>query len=413
MAAYDADIAIIGGGIVGTTAAIALQEDGFRTLVIEPSEAGAGTAGGSAGYLHDGEIFPLGDARMLAALPKMLLDPLGPLVIRPAFAPKLAGWGLRFLASMRDATVQRIVAALADLNRLAIDALVQIATTAGAQNLIVRGGGLKVCREERTLASLEAELRAVEREGIAARAIGAAELRALEPGLAGDLAGAIWYPNSAHCIDLAAFGGALAARVRAGGSIVTARAKELIAKDGAWTIVCDEMRFQAPRVLVAAGHASGDVLRPLGYRVPLAPGRGYHLMLGEPGVELRHPVIFQEPHFAATPMRDGLRLAGTMEFAPANRPPDMRRAEMLFTTASPYMQGLKRGRASTWMGVRPMTPDSLPMIGRARHDNLYYAFGHGHLGLTQSAITARCIADLIAGASPPVSLAPFDLARFQ
>jgi glycine/D-amino acid oxidase-like deaminating enzyme len=343
----------------------------------------------------------------------MLLDPLGPLVINPAFAPKLTGWGLRFIASMRRSAIETTIAALADLNRLAVDAIVQMAAAAGGQDLIVRTGGLKVCRDARTLKTLESELSAVKREGIAAQAIGADELRSFEPGLARDLAGAIFFPNSAHCIDIDALGAAFA---RASGTIVRARATSLTMRDRGWMIACadGEASIDVPRVLIAAGHASGRLMRPLGYRVPLAPGRGYHLMLGDPGVELRHPVIFQEPHFAATPMRGGIRLAGTMEFAPANVPPNMRRAEMLFQTAQPYVPELRRARATVWMGVRPMSPDSLPMIGAAtRHANLYYAFGHGHLGLTQSAITARCIADLVVGKSPPISLKPFDLARFQ
>ena len=412
---YDADVAIIGGGVIGTTATLALQDNGFRTLLFEPSQVGLGTAEGSASHIHDGEIFPLAEPALLYTLPKMLLDPLGPLVIRAAYAPRLAGWGLRFIAAMPKRRRHVAIAALASLNRLAVDAIVNMASSAGAQDLLVRGGGVKVCRDPKSLALLAGELEDLRREGIAAKPLDAGELRAMEPAVTDRIAGGVFFPTSAHCIDLQALGKAFAARIAERGTIVNARVTALYPRDGAWTIDYGGAAGAiVPRVLIAGGHASGDLLRPLGYRVPLAPGRGYHLMLSDPGVELHHPIIFHEPHFGATPMRSGIRLAGTMEFTRADAPPSMQRAEALFRIARPYLPNLMRGGATTWMGVRPMSPDSLPMIGRAaRHENLFYAFGHGHLGLTQSAITARCIADLVAERAPPIAMQPFDLTRFQ
>jgi glycine/D-amino acid oxidase-like deaminating enzyme len=412
----DADVAVIGGGIIGTTATLALLEAGLRPIVFEPNELGVGTAEGSAGFIHDGEIFPLAEPRMLLSLPAMLLDPLGPLVVRPPFLPRMLAWGMRFLRSMSRSTFDAAVAALADLNRASVATLTDMATKVGASELIVQGGGLKVCREGRTLEVEAAQLDLLKRHGIAAEALDTRALRSLEPNLGGDVAGALWFPTSAHCIDLAALGHRMAAYVRERSTVMRARARRIApAEDGTWTVEYGDkgQTARAARILVAAGHASDRLLRPLGYRVPLAPGRGYHLMLPAAGVELRHPMIFHEPHFSATPMRAGLRLAGTMEFASADSPPDMRRAQMLYAIALPYLPGLRKTNATAWMGVRPMTPDSLPFIGRAaRHPNLYYSFGHGRLGLTQSAISARCITDLIADRAPPVDLRPFDLSRF-
>jgi glycine/D-amino acid oxidase-like deaminating enzyme len=412
---FDADVAIVGGGVIGSTAALALQDDGLRTTVFEPNEVGVGTAEGSAGYLHDGEIFPLAHAGMLVQLPHMLLDPLGPLVFRKRYLPHMLGWGMRFVGSMRQMTFDAATIALADLNRHSVEALVKVANAVGAGDLVVRGGGLKVCRDARTLEREASEITILKDKGIAAEPLDAAALHELEPNISDDLAGAIWFPNSAHCIDLTALGARIGVRVRERGAVVEARADRLSALAGGWLVhYGDGKTLTAKNVLVAAGHASGELLRRLRYRVPLAPGRGYHLMLRDPGIALRHPVIFHEPHFAATPMRAGLRLAGTVEFAAANAPPDMRRAERLYPTALPYLPGLRKTQATTWMGVRPMTPDSLPVIGRAaRHSGLFYSFGHGHLGFTQSAVSARCVADLISGRTPPVDLRPFDLARFD
>lgn len=411
----DADIAIVGGGIVGTTATLALQDAGLRTITFEPVEVGAGTAEGSAGFLHDGEIFPLPHPRLITAVPRMLLDPEGPLVFRPAYLPRLAGWSAHFLRAMRKDTREIGIAALSQMNKTSVDALAEMASAAGAADLIVHNGGLKVCRDSRTLDAMAQNLHYFERAGIPAQVVDARALRALEPRLSDRLAGGMYFPHSAHCVDLAEFGRRLGARVRDRGDVVLAAAERIAPdRNGTWTVAYGRReRVGVKRVLIAAGHSSAKLMRPLGYRVPLAPARGYHLMLANSGVQLERAVIFEEAHFCATPMRGGLRLAGTMEFAPADTPPDMRRAENLCKLALPYLPGLRRANATVWMGVRPVSADDLPMIGRAaRHPNLYYSFGHGHLGLTQSAISARAIAALVSGGSPPFDLRPFDLARF-
>ncbi len=414
---FDADVAVVGSGIVGTMTALALQDAGSCVLAIEADEPGAGTAAGSAGYVHDGEIFPVAQPRLLADLPRLFFDPFGPLVFRLSYLPQMLGWSARFLGSMRAPAIAHGIAALASLNRLAIDALFAVANAAQAQDLLVHRGGLKIAHAARTFEGFAHEVELLQRAGIPARIVGADALHAMEPALGGDNAGAILFPNSAHCIDPSAFGKRLAARVRARGTIVRARASALLPqRDGSWSVSLNgsASRVDVQRVVVTAGYASPALLRPLGYRAPLAAARGYHLMIEHPGIELGHPMIFHEPHVGATPMRSGLRLAGTMEFASPDARPDFRRAEMLYPIIRRYVPSLQNDTATTWAGIRPSMPDSLPAIGKAsRHDNLYYCFGHGHLGFTQAAISARCIAELVTHTKPAIDLAPFDLERFS
>ncbi len=416
---FDADVVIVGSGIIGTMSALELQDAGFSVLVIESNEPGAGTAAGSAGYLHDGEIFPVAQPGLLANLPRMLLDPRGPLVFRPSYLPQIAGWGIRFLGAMRKSAIERSIDALASLNRQAVDALFSVAAASNAEKLFVRRGGLKVVCDRRTLGELARELTILERAGISARALDSAQVHALEPSLAPEIAGAVFFPNSAHCTDPQRFGDLLAARVRAKSTVLRARVEALLPRpDDGWIVRlrgCDSYAgITAKRVLVTAGYTSHELLRPLGYNVPVAAARGYHLMIAKPDVQLSHPIIFHEPHIGATPMDRGLRLAGTMEFAAPGAPADFRRAEMLYGIAKRYIPGLHNGVATTWMGIRPSMPDSLPAIGKAkRHNGLYYCFGHGHLGFTQAATSARCISELMSGTPPSVDLAPFDLARFE
>jgi D-amino-acid dehydrogenase len=181
-----------------------------------------------------------------------------------------------------------------------------------------------------------------------------------------------------------------------------------------WRVVTSQGEIAADRVLVTAGVWSGALLRPLGYRVPIDTERGYHLMLPAPGITLTRPVVMAEGFFCVTPMTGGLRLAGTVELAGTKASMDPRRSDILFDLAAPYLPGLSRDGATRWMGFRPSFPDSRPAIGAAgRHRNLTYSFGHQHLGLTQAAVSARCIADLIAQRPPPVDLTPFSLGRFD
>jgi D-amino-acid dehydrogenase len=148
--------------------------------------------------------------------------------------------------------------------------------------------------------------------------------------------------------------------------------------------------------------------------VPLEYERGYHVTLAEPGIEMPLPLIVGDVRFAITPLRIGLRLAGTIEFGGLRAPANPRRQEMLLRHAKACLPGLRTEQASRWMGFRPSLPDSLPVIGRSPdHRNVYFAFGHGHLGVTMAAVTGRIIADLAAERPPPIDVTPFRIDRFR
>ena len=170
----------------------------------------------------------------------------------------------------------------------------------------------------------------------------------------------------------------------------------------------------ASQVVIAAGAWSHHLTALLGDRVPLETERGYHVMLPAAGVEVRHSLSYVPRGFALTPMAPGLRLAGTVEFAGLDAPPNWDRAKKLIEVARTLLPGLRSEGAKFWMGHRPATPDSLPVIDRAsRAKNVFYAFGHGHLGLSWAATTGRLIASLVSDTPTNIDLAPFRLARFR
>ncbi|HWK46531.1 MAG TPA: FAD-dependent oxidoreductase [Stellaceae bacterium] len=406
---------IVGAGIVGLATALQLQADGHRVLLLDPAEPASGCSSGNAGNLAESEIFPLAEPGIWHRLPRMLLDPMGPLVIRMAYLPRLIPWGLRFLAAARPGTFTASTAALASLNQLAVQSYLPLLQRAGAGDLVTRQGGLVACRTRSMLDSTIAQIPLQIGHGIPAEALSPGALRELEPGLSPDLAGGVYYPSAARCADPQALGTRFAeAILRDGGEIRRAEVLGLTpAEDGSWQIMTDQGVITAQRVVITAGVWSGKLMRHLGYKAPIETERGYHLMLPAPNVTLHRPCIMAETSFCVTPMNHGLRLAGTVEMAGIKAPMNPRRSDILFDLAKPYLPGLDRSGATRWMGFRPSFPDSRPAIGRAaRHRNLTYAFGHQHLGLTQAAITGRCIADLVADRPPPIDLAPFSLARF-
>ncbi len=409
-----ADVAVVGGGIIGTTAALELQRRGRAVTIVEPNEVGAGTAAGSAGYLAYDDIFPIPSPATVAGLPRMLLDRRGPLVVQPAYLPRLAGWGTRFLFAARPSVVRAAIAALAPINRLAREAHEDLAKRANAQRYLVRESVYHVCRTPKTLeetAHLIPQLRA---EGFEASVVDRDALRRDEPILCDDVAGAIAFPGSDRCTNPGAYGATLAALFRSqGGGVVRDRVRAIDSFGGGWIVRAGAEEVRAPRIVVAAGAWSGTLLAPLGYHVPLESARGYHLMLAHPGVSPSRTLLFEEDHFCATPMEEGLRLAGTVEFAGLSAPPNYYRSDILYDIAHAYIPALQRDGASRWMGNRPSLPDSLPVIGELpSHSGIVAAFGHERRGLMQSAITARCVADLVEHKEPPIDLVPFRIERF-
>ena len=172
-------------------------------------------------------------------------------------------------------------------------------------------------------------------------------------------------------------------------------------------------RLAFDHLIVAAGAWSGRLARSVGDRAVIESERGYNATLPSPGVHLSREVIFAERQFVATPLAIGLRIGGAAEFAGLEAKPNWRRSDALLTLARRYLPGLETGGAQRWMGQRPTTPDSLPVISRSpKHPNVIYAFGHGHLGLTLGATTGRLVADLVASRTPPLDLSPFSIARF-
>ena len=410
-------VAVIGAGIVGLSCAAHLVRDGWRVSVFDPDTPGdaAFTSFGNAGAISAQSIVPMSGPGILRQVPTWLLDPLGPLAIRWPYLPRLLPWLIRFVKAGTAERVRGQVKALHALHAPVVEAHRELADWADAMDLIQQNGSLSVYETEKAFEG-DRRARDLQREhGIAVEELGPEELRQLELALAPVFVRATWYPNGAHCINPGELARRLATAL-AGAGVTFVREAVTgfeMGEGGPNAVRTEGRRHDVDRVVVAAGAWSGRIAAWVGDRVSLESERGYHMILPHPGFETRRPISFVERRFMCTAMQSGLRLAGTVEFAGLDAEPNWGRADRLVEHARGVFRKIDSGDGSRWMGQRPATPDSLPVIGRSpRHPYLFYAFGHGHLGLTAGPVTGRHIAALVAGRKPDIDLAPFAIDRF-
>ncbi len=408
-------VVVIGAGVVGMSTARWLQREGFAVTVVDPVPPGESCSFGNAGIIAAGAVSPIGMPGTLRKLPRWLLDPVGPLRLRWSYLPKLAPWLLRFTAASNPQRVAEIADALRALNAPSIDAWRALL---GAEDFaeLIRVEGLAYVYRDAAALEADAYGWTLRRErGVACRRLESAELHEIEPALGPDWTAAMLLEEGAHTIDPLRLTRRLAERFAAdGGRLLAARVTDLaVAPDGAVTVRTEQGDQPPGRVVVAAGAWSRPLARALGARLPLETERGYHVTIADPGVALRLPIAVPDRAFIATPMAMGLRIAGTVELGGLEAPPDERRAWALLDHGRALFPGLRDDKVTTWMGFRPSMPDSLPVIGRAREGvDAWLAFGHGHLGLTEGAITGKLVAEMIAGRPPSIDPAPYRADRF-
>ena len=304
-----------------------------------------------------------------------------------------------------------MAAALAALLQQVYGDLVPLLDALGLASCLHRDGALTVYEHAASLERDAAEWALKRAHGIACHPLTGDEARALEPALGPNINAAMFTPSWSHVSDPKRIWRGLVDKLRAIGTPIATRDVRRIGGPGEVITETGSERFDA--VVVAAGAWSAILAKSAGDRVLLESERGYNTTIAQPGVTLGREVIFAERKFVATPLEIGLRIGGAAEFAGLRRPANLARAAVLARLAQRYLPNLATSGGVAWMGQRPTTPDSLPVIGRSpRRPDLIYAFGHGHLGLTLAATTGAIIADVVAGRDPGLDLAPYSIARF-
>ncbi|MCR8547530.1 FAD-dependent oxidoreductase [Salipiger sp. P9] len=407
---------VLGAGTVGVCTALQLLRDGHRVTLIDRAAPASGCSYGNAGIIQVGGLVPLANPGILRQVPKMLLDPEGPLLIRWQYLPRLMPYLLRFIASARPERVAHAANALGTILDRAIEAYRPLIQQAGAWDMVRETGELYLYKTDAAYAAAASAHALRRAHGVKMEEIPVGELSQLEPCLAPIYRHALLFNDCISVRDPAVFTRRLAdAFQAAGGTWIQDEITDLDSNgSGQRHLIGATGRHALDELVIATGAYSKPWARKLGSYVPLDTERGYHLMLADPGVETQRPLIFGDQKFGAVSMLGGLRIAGTAELAKLDMAPNYARAHRLLGLAKEALPDLRTDKVTPWMGHRPSTPDSLPVICRAPgRDKTYFAFGHGHLGLTMGGITGRLIADLAAGRTPPIDMAPFDIARFS
>jgi D-amino-acid dehydrogenase len=412
-----AELVVVGAGIIGLACARRAQQLGWRVTLLDRDFEGDRASHGNAGGIAVSESIPIAVSGLGLKAARWLLDPLGPLAIRARYAPRLLPWLMRFRQTARPDRFRRISRALAALNERVFGDLAPMLDDLGLSGQLHRRGALTVY-ETAAAYTADAGEWAWKRElGVRWRPVALDELRAMAPRLAPVFRHAVLLQDWAHVDDPVNLVRALRERVRAdGGKLVATDIASLAMDDPLRPAAVDRdgRRHAGDRLLVAAGAWSGALARSAGDRVLLESERGYNTTLPAAAGMLDREVIFAERKFVATPLAVGLRIGGAAEFAGLDAPPDYRRSDALLALARRYLPGMDERGARRWMGHRPATPDSLPVIGPgSASDRLLYAFGHGHLGLTQAATTGAIVGSLLSGADPGIDLAPYSISRFS
>ena len=408
-------VAVIGAGVVGLACASNLQQRGFDVTLVDPLPPGEFCSFGNAGCFSRASCVPLGLPGLWKHVPGWLLDATGPLSIPWRYGWRIAPWLWQFRRASSPARVERIADALHALLTVTLDRWRPLAQWAGVPELVVQNG-YAFAYESRAAFDVDALGRAIRcARGVQIEVLEGAAIGAFDPALSATLTHLVLLPEQGHCPNPLRLSRAIATRLKEGGARFVARpATGFDVVDGRVTrVFIEEAAIDIDAVVIAAGAHSRALAARLGNDVPLETERGYHVTLAAAGVAPRIPIASGEGKYFVTPMETGLRIAGTVELAGLDAPPAWQRADALVEKARRLLPGLRAEGVERWMGHRPSLPDSMPVIGRSKRAvNAFFAFGHGHVGLTAAAPTGEIVADLVGGRPPFMNIEPFSAERF-
>lgn len=415
--AVDSDVVIIGGGVIGCACAYHLARRGLSVTVLERGALGHGASYGNAGWIVPGHAMPLPMPGALGESLRWLTRKDSPLYIKPRADLEMARWLLRFLGFATRRHLAYAAPVLVELSRHTLEQLEQLAREHPSWPWGFRRDGLLyVCNSAAGLAASRHEMQVARDLGIPARELDEAALRALEPAVTGAVAGGVLFEAEAHAEPLQIVLGLARLAEQQGAEFATdTEVYEFICRgnriDG---LLTTRGRVAGDRYVLATGSWTPQLADMLELRVPIQPAKGYALIVRPFEPAPRRPLLLFEKKVAVTPRDDTVRLAGTLELAGMTEAINPLRVRAIARGARAYLNVPEDVEAiETWRGLRPCTPDGLPLIGTTRRcENLLLAAGHAMLGLTMCAATGHLVADLIKGDDPLVDPEPFRPDRF-
>lgn len=402
-------IGLVGGGVVGLSTGLALLEAGHQVTIVDHDVAGQAASWGNAGHIAVEQVEPLASGAMLRSVPKRLFLRGGPLALPPSAALAWMPFGLRLLAASRASSFRHGCAALRPLLAQSMPAWEQLVANIGAPDLLRQDGHFVLWNNQAAARAGEAGWRAADTGTAQVHDASEAEIAQLSALSSQPIAGAIRFSGSGQIADLDRLRLVLRSAFEGRGGILLQQAATLVRNGGKVALP----GLDVDQVILCAGVRSRPLMESIGHRVPMIAERGYHVRADAIDWPTdMPPVVFEERSMIVTRYEKQVQAASFVELNHVDAPADSRKwerlerhvAELGLPIADPFRR---------WMGCRPTLPDYLPAIGRSRETpNLFYAFGHQHLGLTLAPITARLVAALVAGDQPQLPIAAFDIQRF-
>ncbi len=414
MAQTTKTVVVVGAGINGAATALWLRRAGCKVTLIDKGEPGMGASFGNACLLASCAILPNATPGLAMKAPGYLLNPDFPLFMQWSHLPRLVPWLLKFVGYSGDTRVRRISQALNQLIGDSVDQHKALAAGTSAEKWIKDTDYLYAYKDRR---SFEADkyvwdIRA--EAGFVPELIEGAAVQEIEPILGKEIG--LLAVNKAHgyIFNPASYVTALVETFTGmGGQFVKAEVRDFDLGGGKVSaVLTDQGRFDCDQAVLSSGIWSKELARKLGITVPLEVERGYHVTFRNPSVKPNNPMMISDAKFVATPMDQGLRCAGIVEFGGLSDQKSKAPLKLLRRKVAEIFPDLTSESDEEWLGFRPSLPDSLPMVGEIGASGVYAAFGHQHVGLTGGAKTGRLVADLITGKTPNIDLRPYHPQRF-
>lgn len=410
------DILVIGGGIIGVCSAYYLAKEGRRVTLVERGEVSSGCSYGNGGLLPPSHSLPLPAPGVVRQGLKWMLDPESPFFVRPRLDRDFIAWLWGFQAHCRQEPLLRAIPLLRDLQRASLDLYRELVEGENLECHFEEAGGLGLYLSAKGYEHAVEEAHMLQAHGLRFDILDAAATRAMEPAARPDVVGGIFQPEDAH-IEPVSFVRGLANRAVELGVKVLEHTEVLGLEAGGEAV--GRVRttrgdFEPQQIVLAAGAWSAQVAAALRLKLPLQPAKGYSVTVRRPGAFPRFPLRLGEAKVVATPMGEWLRFAGTLELAGHDLRIDRRRVNAIIKAANRYLTGLETMNiVEIWRGLRPVSPDGLPYIGRSRSfRNLIVACGHAHLGVSMGPVTGKLVSQIAGGAEPIVDLSATQVERF-
>ena len=407
-------IGIVGAGIQGISNALFLQKKGFSVTIFDRDEPGSPAASyGNAGHFSPYASVPINRPDVLTDVPAMLLSSTGPLALKWNYVPKMIPWFLKFI---RNCTTKRMMHTAKNMHQildLALPAYDELFDEIELGGLVEKKGILYIWNDQ-SLKSRELEIKVRNELGVDQQVVTPKEIHDLEPNIKPIYHGGVYYQHGRHArnpkkILLKLYDLFL----KKGGKFLKMNIKDINFNDEKPVIKAETQSFLFDKIVIACGSFSKKLTDNLDEKIPLDTERGYHVHFKDCDHLLSRPVIFQNRGFGITPMEQGLRVVGTVEFGGLDNPLSKSRVKNLINNAK-YMMGDLPEHEDEWLGFRPTLPDYLPVIGPSKkHKNVFYCFGHHHLGWTLGPISGKIISGMIAEENTNLDLKPYSSLRFN